>query len=143
MKERAISFKPEMVEAILSGQKTQTRRLALGRLQSPYGSGILWVRERFTMVSGSPLYAAGMPEAERRLHRWKPSIHMPRAVCRLRLQVVGTRIERLTAITEADARAEGVGSVAEYRQLWDAIHGSGAPWADDPMVFVVMFRRLG
>lgn len=41
---------------------------------------------------------------------FRPSIHMPRWACRLEMEVTSVRLERLQAITEADAQAEGATS---------------------------------
>ncbi len=82
----------------------------------------------------------------------RPSIHMPRRFCRLVLEVTGVRVERLQAITEVDARAEGAeplragqdaaGVLKTHRtgfvHLWQSINGT---WLENPWVWVVEFRR--
>jgi hypothetical protein len=93
--------------------------------------------------------------------KWKPSIHMPRWASRITLEVTGVRVERLQAITEEDARAEGVDlskpmpgtvngkpatvAIFDHRKafavLWDAINGPGS-WERSPWVWVVSFRRV-
>lgn len=61
-----------------------------------------------------------------------------------RIRITAIRRERLQDITEEDARAEGVDSVAEYRELWESINGKtkGARWADNPDVFVLTFELV-
>lgn len=77
----------------------------------PYGrpGDRLWVRESFARLDdGSYLYPATYDTARRPYMKWKPSIHMPRAACRLVLEVTEVRVERLHDITADDAKAEGV-----------------------------------
>ncbi|KJK22162.1 hypothetical protein UB46_23490 [Burkholderiaceae bacterium 16] len=90
----------------------------------------------------------------------RPSIHTPRALSRIVLELTGVRVERLNDCSEADAIAEGIApeldgwtdysnpscqmctnSVNSYRTLWDSINGAGA-WEANPWVWVVEFRRV-
>lgn len=188
MKEHPILFSGAMVLAILAGVKSQTRRIAK-RPDRPCPYGIpgdrLWVRETWqhNNFPGGPykkdctvFYRAdyfddphgpdGEKSPEGRYRWWSPAIHMPRSASRLMLEVTDTRLERLQAISEADAIAEGVifhegaqaspvqweigkhsvfhrlpPAVAAYRDLFGQINGKGV-WDDDPLVWVVSFRRL-
>lgn len=91
---------------------------------------------------------------------WKPSIHMPRVLSRITLEIESIRVERLNEISEEDAVAEGIflnqhgvwhwenysavggiDPVAAYCALWESITGPGS-WAANPWVWVVTFRRV-
>ncbi len=83
---------------------------------------------------------------------WKPSIFMPRWASRITLEVTGVCIERLHAISEADAAREGVFCVRTfanddrtpvelYRALWESINGAES-LAANPWVWVVEFKAI-
>lgn len=83
---------------------------------------------------------------------WRPSIHMPRWASRLTLTVTDVRVQRLHAISEADAVAEGVQTGTyggarnpsrsthrqEFSWLWDRLHGHDA-WNANPWVCALTF----
>lgn len=93
---------------------------------------------------------------------WRPSIFMPRWVCRIELEITNVRVERLQSISEVDAIAEGVytnkqaveklglpadtklsGScVDKYRIVWESINGKKYPWVSNCWVWVISFRRI-
>ena len=136
MKERPILFNAEMVNAVLSGRKTQTRRLFkfqtedhvelatgsdgrhcaddfendLQYFECPYGKigDQIWVRETFSETDYRTAYRADINDGIHCIvEKWTPSIHMPRWASRIQLEITGVRVERLNDISEEDAVAEG------------------------------------
>ncbi len=97
-----------------------------------------------------------LSDGEPRPGRYRHARFMPRWASRLLLEVTSVRVERLQAISNADAKAEGVVGVdwghgmdyggdanylTPYRNLWEDLNGVGS-WSEDPMVWVVEFRRI-
>ncbi len=86
---------------------------------------------------------------------WRPFIHMPRWACRLVLEVVSVRVERIRDIGLDDIEKEGVScnyccplslhDAAKYREkfkaLWNNINGPNS-WDANPWVWVVEFKRV-
>ncbi len=208
MKESPIPFKGDMVRAVLSGQKTQTRRpmkpipvypdafgglrreihdgqvhfwasgaeLPAHKFRCPYGQpdDRLWVKEtharhpQFAEVA----YRADGEEFEDAdgftWHpKWTPSIFMPRALCRIILEITDIRVERVQNITSDGAIAEGAYEVRKvgddiahatwtmdgldwrydtpreaFAATWDSLYAArGLGWDVNPWVWVVTFKR--
>lgn len=163
---------------------------------SPFGSrgDRLWVKETFAIGKGydadpaqnlarakiseikaskegfRPKIWYRADEGDKRPGRgqWRPSIFMPEWASRVELEIVRVWVERLNAISEADARAEGVlpfftaypgigrdqritsGELARdaehrasYAVLWDSINDgdAGSSWKANPWVWCIEFSR--
>ncbi|EPC6248964.1 morphogenetic protein [Klebsiella pneumoniae] len=103
-------------------------------------------------------------DADDELHCcWRPSIHMPRWASRILLEITDVRVERLNAISEEDATAEGVppaGSLlpdypgtfltpkgdfatakVAFQRLWESIYGEES-WKANSWVWVISFERI-
>jgi hypothetical protein len=148
----------------------------LGWVRCPYGQpgDELYVKETWRPLPGvfaphdwrdvewraSPPHVSGP--------RWRSPLHLPRALSRITLRVTSVGVERLQAISEADAMAEGIESVLpidgdsmrtyrdylgssdpcewfgrprdSYRSLWESINGAGS-WAANPWVWVISVER--
>ena len=91
--------------------------------------------------------------------KWKPSIHMPRAACRILLEITDVRVERLQDISGDQAEAEGVDtamcqqfletSPSRHQCKESVIHGfaglwksTGGDWDANPWVWVVEFKQV-
>ena len=154
-------------------------------IRCPYGKpgDQLWVRETFIDLRGTgvehrpdpdgPLqryaYAAdcrpGSHSDEARKDfglKYKPSIHMPRAACRILLEITDVRVERLQDISEEQAKAEGARLYTDHAELGDWWHvdgietysadprksfellwsSVGGEWEANPWVWVVELKRV-
>lgn len=174
MKERPILFSGGMVRAILDGRKTQTRRVIKPQPSKPVGpnhDGLwsdtcdpvtryfgcpygqpgdrLYVRETWRInLSGNIWYRADGKSVADGL--WKPSIHMPRILSRITLEIESVRVERVQEITPDDCRAEGIGDEFNdigarycFGQLWNEINEPrGFGWEVNPWVWAITFRRV-
>jgi hypothetical protein len=167
VKERPILFSGRMVQAILDGRKTMTRRVfktakliptesygkrALTRT-CPYGQpgDRLWVRETHNTCGEKPFYRA---DGEMPLEwKWSPSVFMPRWASRITLEITAVWVERLKDITIEDAQAEGITPLgtegdsrrwrAGFRELWDSLNAKrGYGWDANPWVWVISFKRV-
>lgn len=166
-KERFILFAPPLVRAILDGRKTVTRRLispqplmhpppvcSLGlpgdhlRVREKWGFRRQFY-DRDAKPGGPFVYAADGPPPEAFFLPWKPSLHMPRAACRIRLKITALRAERVTEISKEDAMAEGCPAdrrqdpIAWFREVWDRCNSRQASsWRANPWVWAISFRTM-
>jgi hypothetical protein len=137
----------------------------------------LWVRETWQHFQNVGQRAADFPEYQRfpancfyradesnprtkpLSGKWRPSLLMPRWACRLVLPLVSVRVERVQAISEADAWAEGYGEHWQRRvkeagadgplgrpdargwfaKVWSELYGT---WAQNPWVVVYEWGEI-
>lgn len=113
-----MNFKPELVELILTGRKTQTRRVVSDNPRSP------WYRERCALkVNHAYAVCPGRGKA---------------AVAKV-LIVNRPWRQRVDQITDGDAVAEGFISRTDFEDYWRRLHGSYDP---DTEVWRVEFALI-
>jgi hypothetical protein len=117
--------------------------LEVVNIKCPYGEpgDHLYVRETWIQTEdGSYAYKATdaqNSEVQRCFSelglKWKPSIFMPRKVSRITLEVASIRVERLQAISEEDAIAEGLTALSKDGQTvkYGIPDRDGLPGNDD------------
>ena len=139
----------------------------------PYGNpgDRLWVRERIDLsekrgeMLDTAVYAADGTVTPLDTWPWKrdflPSIHCPRGLSRIDLEITDVRVERVQYISAEDAEAEGCVcdcdkkwmkpedqdkpcpvSTSVFSTLWDSINAKrGYGWDVNPWVWVVKFKE--
>ena len=142
----------------------------------PYGQvgDVLWVRETFTRVSWADGTTARKVHTHYKAdndligeHKWRPSLFMPKAACRIFLEITEIRVERLNDISERDAINEGIKGTSfvgnapflfkdyfykypfndncppkfSFQTLWQSINGKDS-WEANPWVWVISFKRI-
>ncbi len=112
------------------------------------------------------IYRLGVPDpAPDGYTAWRSPLFMPRRYSRLTLEVVAVRVERLQDISADDCIAEGYpasplptlysyqdamgqryevyGRHTAFFAAWDALNAKrGYPWASNPWVWAITFRRV-
>lgn len=132
-------------------------------LRCPYGNtgDLLWVKEIFH-IPGGFLKDYEIDEIEKKVSSpqslgvcyrsdashlyptdggWQPSIYMPRYASRISLEIINIRVERLQDINEKSLEAEGLRTIEDFIELWDAFYGLGS-WQYNPWVWMIEFKRV-
>ncbi len=155
----------------LAGNELAGELSAGNYLSSAFGKpgDRIWVRETWNKYGGLLTYRADhdwigdMRKEKVCTAKWVPSIHMPRWASRILLEITDVRVERLNAISEEDATAEGVppaGSLlpdypgtfltpkgdfatakVAFQRLWESIYGEES-WKANGWVWVISFKRV-
>ena len=193
-------FSTPMVQAILNGTKTETRRIINPQPENYQPSSIIsncnfkngnfcfkhkifdnpdrfeitdlmkskvnvgdiiWVRETFVNKENIFFKYADVAPVWQREWKWKPSLFMPKKACRLFLEVLDIKIEKLHQIDEQSAIDEGIElapfsneyykdyngagyfqkAVNSYYSLWNKINGKDSHKIN-PWVWVYRFRSV-
>lgn len=108
-----ISFKPQLVDAILAGRKTQTRRLINpqpNRQPSPadmtYQPGNRpYVRENIWRSPAGAVAYGDRPDVS---YRFVSNMFMPKVLSRCTIEIAEVRVQQVRDISQADAAAEGM-----------------------------------
>jgi hypothetical protein len=162
-----LMFSDAVASDILSGKKTQERRVMapqphVGRYGATHPTRPSGVIGPIVGCLGGgdyhvwrgPLYNACLTEtgvyvALDQCPYGEIGDQLSIGVERTKLEITRIRIERLNQISEEDACAEGViplqmdgGSfLPRFEGLWDATNGKHYPWAANPWVWCISFRR--
>lgn len=135
----------------------------------------LWVRETWAadaqvdavsprdLSQGEPIHYAADGAARQtgcamiKPGKGRPSIHMPRWVSRILLEITAVRVERLQDVSEEQALAEGIAKhpggghhvedgkhhwaspIDSFAGLWSSV---GGDWDTNPWVWCVNFKRV-
>ena len=131
----------DMVDWVPDRPATAIRELPFGR--GYYSGHVIYAADGANEWAGDD-DGGGEPRSA-----WHPSIHMPRAACRILLEITHVRVERLQDISREQCIAEGPQCPVadhlarawhvQFRDLWQS---TGGNWDANPWVWVVEFKRV-
>lgn len=162
-----LTFRPDMMRALLSGAKTETRRLVsannsrvlpgtfqaaeLGtaRIRTSRHGTLTEIRATCELPSGRRVTTIG-PKVQPGDVFWTRKPRGRRADSLMALVVEEVHARRLQDMTDKDALAEGIELAtiapggtprARYAMLWDEINGRGS-WEQNDWVWVYRFSQV-
>lgn len=168
IKEHPIPFTVEMIQAILAGRKTMTRRVIKPQPKI-YPDRIVWKTNKYSTFTtdlkdkGWPIKC---PYGQVGDLLWvKKGRFMPKKEATIWLEITNIRVERLQDISQMDIENEGIDFVDGYlnelckwrdcvsgihntrikyfKQLWDKFNSKrGCGWNTNPWVWVIEFKRI-
>lgn len=162
---RPILFSTQMIQAILAGQKTMTRRILKVKGCKPFIPDNSWDID--TISKWNKDYH---PYGQVGDILWvRESLFMPKEACRIFLEITEIRVERLQEISNKDCINEGIKRETfpptgeqcfyfypckdlrddsyldcpktSFYSLWKSINGQ-KNWDDNPFVWVISFKRV-
>lgn len=109
-------FKPKMLEAILNGHKTKTRRVVVPQLAECHYGGPKDFILAVELPSGSPF----------------------------KLEIISLEKKHLQEIDEKDAIAEGFPNRDAFIRFWKKVYGRcrWKSWGKNPLVWVIEFKKV-
>ena len=162
---KSILFKQFLIDSIIEGKKTETRRLVGTNTKPKYDIGeIIYIGEKLVKLGNNGVAFENGKSIPNAVWKWKRNtlspMFMPEKYARLFIRIIGIKTERLHDISEEDAIAEGMPNRIEaqkmaiaakmgwydapvkwFRGAWDEIHGKdeSEKWDANPEVFVYKF----
>lgn len=123
---------------------------------------LVWVKERYLFIDKAARKVDYAATTEDGPGHFLTPLFMPRWASRVTLEISSVVPQRLHDITEEDAKAEGVGAEFEvdaadfvhgrklpasthvlgFKHRWRDLNDERAPWASNPIVWVISFRRI-
>lgn len=150
-KPRSIHFRTREVKAMLEGLKTQIAVLCRESWVPLELGDRLRVKETWRRThhhdgsecvafqAGGP-YRCGKPDSHELdgFFRWKTPMYMARWQSRFEITVTKITTKRAHALTDDDARKEGLASAAEFEAFWKA-GVRPIPWENNPLLNLYEF----
>ncbi len=132
---KGICFKEEMFNAVISGRKTQTRRVANSEKPKYKKGETLFLKEPYApyYYGLGCIYKYG--EEKPQATEFKNKLFMPEKYARFFIEILEVRREKLQEITDRDAIAEGIAplnmsamQIIQQGQLYKDYHSTKGMW---------------